>query len=91
MQLRSNFRSCTGPREGVGLRECRYCLFALCGAALRLEHRQFQAQPHSYLFHKLRSKWWSWQIRPGPGTASLQQLLSRNSPSMPCRGQGTES
>ncbi|KAK1891013.1 Rhodopsin kinase GRK7 [Dissostichus eleginoides] len=42
------------------------------------------ARPHSYLFHKLRSKCRRWQIRPGSGTASLQQLLSRNSPSMPC-------
>ncbi|KAI9546140.1 hypothetical protein NQZ68_029375 [Dissostichus eleginoides] len=41
------------------------------------------ARPHSYLFHKLRSKCRRWQIRPGSGTASLQQLLSRNSPSMP--------
>ncbi|CAB1421402.1 unnamed protein product [Pleuronectes platessa] len=47
-------------------------------------HSQIQAQPHSYLFHKLRSKCRCWQIRPGFGTALLQQLLSRNSPSMPC-------
>ena len=48
------------------------------------------ARPHSYLFHKLRSKCRRWQIRPGSGTASLQQLLSRNSPSMPCWGWGTK-
>lgn len=77
-------------RGEEGLWEWGYCVWASCSAASRLEHSQIQAQPHSYLFHKLRSKCRCWQIRPGSGTALLQQLLSRNSPSMPCWGWGKE-
>lgn len=66
------------------------CVRASCSAASRLQPSQIQARPHSYLFHKLRSKCRCWQIRPGPGTASLRQLPSRNSPSMPCWGWGKE-
>lgn len=56
----------------------------------RLQHSQIQAQPRSYLLHKLRSKCWSWQICPDSRTALLQQLLNRNSPSMPGLGLGKE-
>lgn len=49
-----------------------------------------RSRPHSYLLHKLRSKCWSWQICPHSGAALLQQLLSRNSPSMPGLGLGKE-
>lgn len=66
------------------------CVCAPCNAASKLQPSQIQAQPHSYLFHKLRSKCRCWQIRPGSGAALLQQLLSRNSPSMPCWGWGKE-
>lgn len=66
--------------------DCSYCLCDLYRTVSRLERSQIQDQPHSYLFHKLRSKCRSWQIRPGSGTTSLRQLLSRNSPSMPCWG-----
>lgn len=75
-----------GGPVGLGL----LCVCALYSAASKLQPSQIQAQPHSYLFHKLRSKLQCWQIRPGSGTALLQQLLSRNSPSMPCWGWGKE-
>lgn len=78
--MKGGRRSC-----GSGATVC-----ASCSAASRLQPSQIQAQPHSYLFHKLRSKCRCWQIRPGSGTALLQQLLSRNSPSMPCWGWGKE-